>query len=888
IASPQRLPYLNFSFYEGSILERYFFHFAALPNQQIDRMIPAMARRHGAKMFFAGADYEWSMGSIDAAKRALLRTGGEVVGEEYFPMDTQDFAPLLGRIARSGADVFVPYAAGMDQIRLLRLFTRLGLKARIAVVMGHFDEAMVAALAPEVREGFYSSNTYFMSLESEENRRILAALEALPAVDGIWPEGEGVLTNFGEGTYVCVRAFAAAANACGSLEPERLVEALKVVRIQAPQGLVSMDPATHHAEVNSYLARCDAAGRFEIVERFGAIAPHLPERYLHDVSRLSCPPPAFDLEPPSAEVDAARLALDLATIEVDEPRRAIGEFPPGVLDALDAAVIAADSSGRIVAANAYALEHFGYAREALLQRTIDDLIPPRFRTRHREQMREFSCGSHRIRRMRRAREVAAYRSDGTEFPADAAVAKVDAPGGQLLLVTLRDATRRKREEATLAWRASHDSLTDLPNRALVLERLENALARARRTGQFVALLFIDLDNFKLINDSYGHDTGDALLAAMSRRLVQSMRPGDTTGRFGGDEFLVVCEQLGSPDDVVAIADRVLEVIKRRYVIHGYHLYPSSSVGIAVCTGEARAMEMLRDADAAMYAAKARGRDGWFVFDERLRARSTRRLELASGLRAALQEGQLELYYQPIVAAEGLRLEGAELLLRWEHPLEGSISPAELIPIAESSGLIVPLGRWAIDQACRAIVRWRLLFPQMGEMKLSVNVSARQLEEADFANDVCALIARAGARPEDLILEITESALLAEFEAKAEMLLRLGELGVSLAVDDFGTGYSSLSYLKRLPVHSLKVDKLFVDDVDRDAESRSIVKAVVQMAHALHLRVTAEGVETQAQLEVLRELECDKIQGYLIRHPMPIGRFEDLLRETFSSPQEAIG
>ncbi|MGR8933629.1 MAG: ABC transporter substrate-binding protein [Gammaproteobacteria bacterium] len=281
VAQARKIPYLNFSFYEGSILSRYFFHFAALPNQQIDRMIPYMCNQYGPRMFFAGNNYEWPRGSIDAAKRALAKAGGTVVGEEYYAIGVgaREIDQLLVQLADVSADVFVPYFAGSDQVYLLERFAGKGLKKRLAVVMGHYDEAMASLLAPEVRDGFYSSNTYFMSVETPENRNYLHKLAALPGVDGIWPNGNGILTNFGEGVYLCVKAFAQAANKAGRLDAESLVEALETVSVAGPQGQVQMQPETHHATVNSYLARCGADGVFTLIESFGAIAPLLPERY---------------------------------------------------------------------------------------------------------------------------------------------------------------------------------------------------------------------------------------------------------------------------------------------------------------------------------------------------------------------------------------------------------------------------------------------------------------------------------------------------------------------------------------------------------------------------------------------------------------------------------
>jgi len=283
VAEPRKIPLLNFSFYEGSILSRYFFHFAALPNQQIDQMIPYMAEKFGRRIFFAGNNYEWPRGSIDAGKKALMRFGGEVVGEEYCPIGVEPeiIESLLDHVEAANPDVFVPYFAGADQVMLLTRFTERGLKKRIAVVMGHYDEMMASQLAPEIREGFYSSNTYFMTVDSSENRAYLQRLAKLPDVNGVWPQGNGILTNFGEGTYACVKAFAQAVNQAGSLDAEVLVETLKTIAVASPQGILQMNPEHHHAKVNTYLTQCDKKGVFNIVEKFGAISPVIPERYSH-------------------------------------------------------------------------------------------------------------------------------------------------------------------------------------------------------------------------------------------------------------------------------------------------------------------------------------------------------------------------------------------------------------------------------------------------------------------------------------------------------------------------------------------------------------------------------------------------------------------------------
>ena len=347
VAEPRKIPLLNFSFYEGSILSRYFFHFAALPNQQIDRMIPWMRERYGPRMFFAGNNYEWPRGSIDAAKQALERAGGKAVGEEYCPIGlaADEIERLLDSVEASAPDVFVPYFAGVDQVNLLTRFSQRGLKQRMAVVMGHYDELMASQLAPEVRAGFYSSNSYFMGVDSDESRAFLTRLASQPGVSGIWPGGNGILTNFGEGTYLCVKAFAQAANAAGSLEPEALVEALKTISVTSPQGRVDMDPVTQHARVNTYLAQCQADGAFHIIERFGATDPIIPARYKHQ--RIS----------------------QQATLEEDIRLQA------RMLEQMSEAVLLVDARDEaIVFANTGAELMFGFAEGELIGRQLSRLL----------------------------------------------------------------------------------------------------------------------------------------------------------------------------------------------------------------------------------------------------------------------------------------------------------------------------------------------------------------------------------------------------------------------------------------------------------------------------------------------------------------------------------
>ncbi|MGZ4999988.1 MAG: EAL domain-containing protein [Methylomonas sp.] len=857
VAEPRRVPYLNFSFYEGSISGRYFFHFAALPNQQIDHMIPFMARRYGPKMFFAGNNYEWPRGSIDAAKAALLRLDGEIVGEEYLPIGVcpEEIDRLLEQVARAGCDVFVPYFAGQDQIVLLRRFTEMGLKRHMAVVMGHYDEAMVGCLSPEVREGLYSSNTYFMSLETSENNQLKQRLVRQPGIDGIWPYGNGVLTNFGEGAYICVHAFASAAERAGSLDPEALVNTLECVQVMAPQGLVEMDHATHHAHVNTCLARCNADGSFTIVERFGRNPPEIPERYRHQLrmARLHESPVSPEL--------TARLAAELS-----QAQRQIGTAQQ-ILSVADMAIIATDLNGHITEANRSASRIFGYGEGEIIGLSVHLLVPPQFRQRHAEYFAAFVAGEETERRMSSRGEIMGYRKDGTFFPLEASIAKFkNGNNDWLLVVTMRDITERKRAEEELTRRATHDPLTGLPNRALIRERLAHALQRSRRSGLSVVLLFVDLDGFKLINDTHGHEGGDEMLKTVASRLIGQVRPGDTVARLAGDEFVVLCEQVEQPSTLSVLAERINDNLRQPVAFGGQALFVSASVGIAIGSGSTHgADDMLRQADTAMYAVKEKGRDGWAFFNDSLHEQARQRLAISNGLRLAIERDELSLRFQPIVAAETGRIVGAEALLRWHSP-EGEISPAVFIPIAESTGAILPIGSWVFRAACRSEAAWRTRWGAEAPY-VSVNLSTRQLGEAGLVDEFSAILAETNADPSRILLEITETSLMADVEANLRVLRRLAESGLRVAVDDFGTGYSSLAQLTRLPVSVLKIDRAFIDGLDKSTEARTVIRTVIGLGRSLGLKLVAEGVETANQRLELCVYGCDFIQGYFFHRPL---------------------
>jgi len=445
-----------------------------------------------------------------------------------------------------------------------------------------------------------------------------------------------------------------------------------------------------------------------------------------------------------------------------------------------------------------------------------------------------------------------------------------------------DTIERHAADQALRHRVLHDSLTGLPNRLSFVDSLAEALNRATASGSPVGILFLDLDHFKLINDSMGHHAGDELLRAVSPRLRAHLRPGDIVARFGGDEFGVLVDRLADEDEAIAIADRVAAAFAEPYLMGGAEHFVSASIGVAVARPSSRELVdpelLIRDADAAMYRAKERGRARCELFDAEMRARAVRRLEVERELRHALERDELELHYQPVIALRNGEITGLEALLRWRHPERGLLDPGDFISIAEDSGLIEPIGRWVQESACNQALEWHELRPDERPLDVSVNLSARQVTHRDLAASVAEILARTGLDPACLRLEITESALVEESSTAMATLEALSEIGVGLALDDFGTGYSSLAYLNRFPFDALKIDRSFIDALGVEQERTAIVEAIIGMARALSLDVIAEGVENEAQLSELRRLGCDYAQGYLFSRALPAEKISGLLAE----------
>jgi diguanylate cyclase (GGDEF)-like protein/PAS domain S-box-containing protein len=450
-----------------------------------------------------------------------------------------------------------------------------------------------------------------------------------------------------------------------------------------------------------------------------------------------------------------------------------------------------------------------------------------------------------------------------------------------IVLNSRDISERKEFEQQLAHQAFHDSVTDLANRALFSNRVEHALSRQTREASGLGVIFVDLDDFKIINDSLGHAAGDEVLREVGHRLGRCVRPMDTVARFGGDEFAILVEDTYHPEAVVEVADRVLESLQSPIAVEGKEVFIRASVGIAMLDGEeamtSAAEDLMRNADVAMYRAKREGKGHYRLFEPEMHADVLGRLELKGALQRAIERGEMRLHYQPVVELPSLKILGLEALVRWQHPERGLVSPGDFIPLAEETGLIVPLGNWVLNEACKQAKFLQDMVASSDPLTMSVNVSVKQLHQKDLVGTINQALSDSGLDPSLLMLEITESVLMIDTDATIAKLHELKELGIRLAVDDFGTGYSSLSYLSRFPVDVLKIDRSFVSQVHANGQGSALAAAIVSLGETLKLQTVAEGIERPAQLNRFVELGCMMAQGFLVAKPMDIDGTLEFLR-----------
>ncbi|MBZ0157635.1 MAG: EAL domain-containing protein [Alphaproteobacteria bacterium] len=559
----------------------------------------------------------------------------------------------------------------------------------------------------------------------------------------------------------------------------------------------------------------------------------------------------------------------------EERIREIAHQQEAILDSIPDRAWLKDREGRYIAVNEAYGKAVGRTPAEVAGKTDPDIWPhdiaERFRADDREVMRSGKRMIIEERMVTPAGEVEWFETIKTPLRDE----KGEAVGTTGIA---RDITKRKQMEETIRFQAYHDLLTGLPNRTLFMDRLALEVPQAQRTRKRIAVLFLDLDRFKNINDSLGHTIGDHLLQNVADRLKGHMRETDTLARVGGDEFTVLLPLINQVEDAAKIADKIIGIFKTPFITDGHELHITSSIGISIYPEDGTQAEtLLKNADIAMYHAKDQGRNNFQFYNPALNIRTLERIQLENRLRQTVEHGELVVHYQPQVSIKTRKMVGAEALVRWRHPEHGLLNPLQFIPVAEEAGIIVSIDQWVLRTACAQLKKW--LKAGYPPLYITTNLSARQFQQPNLADTVMCILDETGLPPQSLGIEITETLAMQDTELTARNLKELSAWGVRFSIDDFGTGYSSLSYLKKLPLHKLKIDKSFIMDLTEDPDYQSIVTAVIAMAHSLKLEVTAEGVETEEQVAFLKANGCDEIQGYFFSKPVPADEFGQILSQS---------
>jgi diguanylate cyclase (GGDEF)-like protein/PAS domain S-box-containing protein len=542
------------------------------------------------------------------------------------------------------------------------------------------------------------------------------------------------------------------------------------------------------------------------------------------------------------------------------------------------AVVQMDFDGYITGWNHQAEKVFGWSAEEILDQTIEQtIIPERYRDAHKKGMKRFlETGKTSV--MNSLIEIHAAHRDGHEFPIELSVSVIDSADLQEFNAYIRDISERKHAETVIWNQANFDALTSLPNRNLFLQKLEHEIRSCDRSNLSLALLYIDLDRFKDVNDSLGHDMGDLLLIEISSRLKKTIREIDTVSRLSGDEFTVILGQINDQLSVQPVCQQILDALAEPYQLDNEKVFLTASIGVTFYPGDSKKIEVLqRNGDQAMYAAKGEGRNRYHFFTPELQQRALRKRKMIKDLRAAMQQQQFEIYYQPIIDLQSGMLNKAEALLRWHHAESGLVSPSVFIPIAEESGLISEIGNWVFYTATEQVSRWREQFDI--DFQVSINTSPLQwIDEAAAMSEWFSHLQQAGISGQAIAVEITEGLLMDARDQITNRLLDFHDAEIQISIDDFGTGYSSLSYLKQFDIDYLKIDQSFVRNLDHDQNDLALCEAIIVMAHKLGIKVGAEGVETKPQHQLLKDFACDFAQGYFYSRPVPVRSFEILLTD----------
>jgi diguanylate cyclase (GGDEF)-like protein/PAS domain S-box-containing protein len=572
-----------------------------------------------------------------------------------------------------------------------------------------------------------------------------------------------------------------------------------------------------------------------------------------------------------------RKAAEARLQAAEEALYAEKEHAQVTLNSIGDAVLTTDLLGNVTYLNLVAEAMTGWPRDEAMGRPLAEVFRIVDAAKREAAANPAQRAIAEDRTVALAANSVLIRRDGIEFGIEESAAPIHKREGQVAgaVLVFHDVSQSRAMALKMSHQAQHDFLTDLPNRALLIERLSQAIGFARRHGRQLALLFLDLDSFKHINDSLGHTVGDQLLQAVAERLTLCVRGTDTICRQGGDEFVILLAEIDQPQDAANVADKLLSALALPHFIAGHELHLTMSIGITTYPEDGSSVEtLIQNADTAMYYAKDKGRNNYQFFTAEMNAQAVHRLFIESSLRHAIKQGEFLLHYQPQIDLSSGAMTGTEALLRWQDPDRGLVYPGQFVAIAEHSGLIVPIGRWVLREACRQVQAWAAA--GLPVVPVAVNISAVEFRDKYFLEGLASILRETGIAPGLLELELTETVLMHEFESSSQILASLRAMGVHLAIDDFGTGYSSLSYLKRFPIRTLKIDRSFVSEVATDANDAAIVRAIIGMGNDLRQRVVAEGVETAEQFDFLRTWKCAEGQGYFFNHPLCAGEFEALL------------
>ena len=836
VTSKANVPLINIINYEGNIHSPQFYNFAPVINQILLPSLAHLTQLYGYKIFVAAQNYEWPREANLHLKEHLKNIGADVIGEHFSNFEQHQYTLLTSEILTSSANILVLLYSGEQLVELLEYLDLSQVSKKMAIFAPNFNEAHAASLNAEARENTYCCANFFIgsNKEDEFSELYLNAVEP-------WPKSDEIVSALSFNIFNCFKMLGHSIANYGEISQASLQNSLLESN--------TLNLENQHCQQPLYLLKCRYNG------------------YLQPISALT-----------STFPEVKQMLLDQ---HINVPNQSEYEFSADDLFAslanLEQAVFICNAHGQILWANPQMTELFGYENHELIGEAFHKLlIPNRFWSKHLPEFKRFVEDKNEHKMAINAKNIVGYKKNGAEFPVNLYVGKTFTKSGVLLTTSILDITEEQQKQNDMQWAATHDQLTRLPNRQLFRKRLDKALDKNASNSTHTALIFIDLDNFKLVNDTYGHELGDKLLMIIADILLHAARPGDTVARFGGDEFVILCEQIENKEQLAEVAKAMLNALHQPMTLQNVEYIATASIGIAFSeNSNMTAEELLRNADAAMYKAKERGRDQWIFFRDSMHSDTKQKLYIAMGLHDALANNEFHLLIQPCYNLSPFKLKGGEALIRWVHKGE-LISPVDFIPLAETNGFIYDIGLWVFTQCCKQQTKWHDAFTTGKLEYISVNISPRQLADARLISDFEHALIANDAKPEYFLLEITETAIMEDSAHGQAILEKLKAMGFKIAIDDFGTGYSSFGKLVNLPLDILKIDRCFITPLENNQSSQTLAKMIIDLAHNLGSKVIAEGIEDAFQENFLRMHNCEAVQGYKYSRPITSAQFEELI------------